>query len=75
MIQVQTELLVADNTGAKKIECIKVLGGSKRRYASIGEIKRLLENSKKTLESEYETSSKSIKDKLQSAKKKTLDKI
>ena len=38
MIQVQTELLVADNTGAKKIECIKVLGGSKRRYASIGDI-------------------------------------
>ena len=36
MIQVQTELQVADNTGAKKIECIKVLGGSKRRYASIG---------------------------------------
>ena len=30
MIQVQTELFVADNTGAKKIECIKVLGGSKR---------------------------------------------
>ena len=38
MIQVQTELLVADNTGAKKIECIKVLGGSKRRYASIGDV-------------------------------------
>ena len=37
MIQVQTELLVADNTGAKKIECIKVLGGSKRRYASVGD--------------------------------------
>jgi len=37
MIQVQTELTVADNTGAKKIECIKVLGGSKRRYASIGD--------------------------------------
>ena len=37
MIQVQTELQVADNTGAKKIECIKVLGGSKRRYASIGD--------------------------------------
>ena len=35
MIQVQTELLVADNTGAKKIECIKVLGGSKRRYAHV----------------------------------------
>ena len=37
MIQVQTELQVADNTGAKKIECIKVLGGSKRRYASIAD--------------------------------------
>ena len=37
MIQVQTELLVADNTGAKKIECIKVLGGSKRKYARIGD--------------------------------------
>ena len=35
MIQVQTELLVADNTGAKRVECIKVLGGSKRRYAGI----------------------------------------
>ena len=38
MIQVQTELLVADNTGAKKIECIKVLGGSKRRYAAVGDV-------------------------------------
>jgi len=38
MIQVQTELLVADNTGAKIVECIKVLGGSKRRYASIGDV-------------------------------------
>ena len=38
MIQVQTELFVADNTGAKTVECIKVLGGSKRRYASIGDI-------------------------------------
>mgnify|MGYP001361669617 CR=1 FL=1 len=37
MIQVQTELSVADNTGAKTVECIKVLGGSKRRYASIGD--------------------------------------
>jgi len=37
MIQVQTEMLVADNTGAKRVECIKVLGGSKRRYASIGD--------------------------------------
>ena len=32
MIQVQTELNVADNTGARRVECIKVLGGSKRRY-------------------------------------------
>ena len=38
MIQVQTEMLVADNTGAKRVECIKILGGSKRRYASIGDI-------------------------------------
>ena len=38
VIQVQTEILVADNTGAKRVECIKVLGGSKRRYASIGDI-------------------------------------
>ena len=38
MIQVQTELMVADNTGAKRIECIKVLGGSKRRFASVGDI-------------------------------------
>ena len=37
MIQVQSKLFVADNTGAKIIECIKVLGGSKRRYASIGD--------------------------------------
>ena len=38
MIQVQTELMVADNTGAKRVECIKVLGGSKRRYASVGDL-------------------------------------
>ena len=37
MIQVQTELSVADNTGARIVECIKVIGGSKRRYASIGD--------------------------------------
>ena len=37
MIQVQTELTVADNTGARIVECIKVLGGSKRRYASVGD--------------------------------------
>ena len=38
MIQVQTELLVADNTGAKRVEYIKVLGGSKRRYAGVGDL-------------------------------------
>ena len=38
MIQVQTELTVADNTGARRVECIKVLGGSKRRYAAVGDI-------------------------------------
>jgi large subunit ribosomal protein L14 len=37
MIQVQTILKVADNTGVKKVACIKVLGGSKRRYAYIGD--------------------------------------
>jgi large subunit ribosomal protein L14 len=38
MIQMQTILDVADNSGAKKVQCIKVLGGSKRRYASIGDV-------------------------------------
>ena len=38
MIQVETKLDVADNSGAKKISCIKVLGGSRRRYASVGDI-------------------------------------
>ena len=38
MIQMQSNLLVADNSGAKRIQCIKVLGGSKRRSASIGDI-------------------------------------
>lgn len=38
MIQMQTTLNVADNTGARSLMCIKVLGGSKRRYASIGDI-------------------------------------
>jgi large subunit ribosomal protein L14 len=38
MIQMQTILNVADNSGAKKVMCIKVLGGSKRRYASIGDV-------------------------------------
>lgn len=38
MIQTQTRLKVADNTGAKEIQCIKVLGGSRRRYARIGDI-------------------------------------
>ena len=38
MIQHQSRLTVADNSGAKNIKCIKVLGGSKRRYASVGDI-------------------------------------
>ena len=38
MIQMQTNLEVADNSGARRVMCIKVLGGSKRRYASIGDI-------------------------------------
>lgn len=38
MIQMQSRLRVADNTGAKELMCIKVLGGSKRRYASIGDV-------------------------------------
>lgn len=38
MIQMQTTLDVADNTGARSVMCIKVLGGSKRRYASVGDI-------------------------------------
>lgn len=38
MIKMQTNLAVADNSGAKSIRCIKVLGGSRRRYASIGDV-------------------------------------
>lgn len=38
MIQMQTVLSVADNSGAKKVQCIKVIGGSKRKYAGIGDI-------------------------------------
>ena len=38
MIQMQTTLNVADNSGAKRVQCIKVLGGSHRRYAGIGDI-------------------------------------
>jgi large subunit ribosomal protein L14 len=38
MIQMQSRLEVADNTGAREVQCIKVLGGSKRRYAGIGDV-------------------------------------
>ncbi len=38
MIQMQTILNAADNSGAKKVQCIKVLGGSHRRYASVGDV-------------------------------------
>ncbi len=51
MIQMQTRLRVADNSGAKEVMCIKVLGGSRRRYASVGDvivvsIKEAMPNSK-----------------------------
>ena len=51
MIQTESRLTVADNSGAKQLYCIKVLGGSKRRYASVGDIivvsvKEALPNSK-----------------------------
>lgn len=51
MIQMQSRLSVADNSGAKQVQCIKVLGGSKRRYASVGDtiivsVKEALPNSK-----------------------------
>ena len=38
MIQAETQLEVADNSGARRVQCIKVLGGSKRKYASVGDI-------------------------------------
>ncbi len=38
MIQAQTNLDVADNSGARRVQCIKVLGGSKRKYASVGDV-------------------------------------
>ncbi len=38
MIQMQTNLDVADNSGARRVQCIKVLGGAKRKYASVGDI-------------------------------------
>lgn len=38
MVQVHTRMVVADNTGAKSIQCIKVLGGTRRRYGSIGDV-------------------------------------
>jgi large subunit ribosomal protein L14 len=38
MIQTETKLLAADNSGAKKLYCIKVLGGSRKRYARVGDI-------------------------------------
>jgi len=51
MIQMQTNLSVGDNSGARRVMCIKVLGGSKRRYAGIGDVikvtvKEALPNSK-----------------------------
>ena len=43
MIQTESRLEVADNTGAKSVLCIKVLGGSKRRYASVGDVIKVSE--------------------------------
>jgi ribosomal protein L14 len=42
MIQMQTNLEVADNSGARRVQCIKVLGGSKRRFATVGDHHRRL---------------------------------
>ena len=39
MIQMRTNLEVADNSGARRVQCIKVLGGSRRKYASVGDVK------------------------------------
>ena len=38
MIQAETNLSIADNSGARRVQCIKVLGGSKRKYASVGDV-------------------------------------
>jgi large subunit ribosomal protein L14 len=38
MIHTETNLSIADNSGAKRVQCIKVLGGSKRRYAAVGDV-------------------------------------
>jgi large subunit ribosomal protein L14 len=51
MIQMQTRLDVADNSGAKRVQCIKVIGGTRRRYATVGDtiivsVKEALPNSK-----------------------------
>ncbi len=49
MIQMQTNLDVADNSGAKRVQCIKVLGGSKRKYASIGDTVVVSDKNDKTV--------------------------
>lgn len=38
MIQTETRMVVADNTGAKSVKCFRVLGGTRRRYANVGDI-------------------------------------
>ncbi len=42
MIQMRTNLEVADNSGARRVQCIKVLGGSRRKYASVGDVLRVI---------------------------------
>lgn len=59
MIQLRTQLNVADNTGAKKIMCIKVLGGSGRRYARIGDV--IVASVKKTIPSGEMTKGQIVK--------------
>ncbi len=50
----QTNLDVADNSGARKVQCIKVLGGSKRKYASVGDTVRIIECAPKSKTKRWE---------------------
>jgi small subunit ribosomal protein S17 len=54
MIQMETNLDVADNSGARRVQCIKVLGGSKRKYATIGDIIVVSDKNDKTIVVEVE---------------------
>ena len=73
MIQPESKLKVADNTGAKAVKCIKVLGGSKRRYARIGDIivVSVKEASPKGVVKKKAVERAVIEDKLKNTKEKT----